>query len=113
MRRWLSPGRPGEARLCRRRRRARRGLAAPGRRGGHAGTGVHQPIGVEWPQRRRSSAPAGRRRLGRGPHPAVPGVGGGHRTHGLRRRQVPAGGGALLAQERAACPTASVLQPLR
>ena len=70
-------------------------------------------IGVEWPQRRRSFAHAGRRRLGRGPHPAVPGPVGGHRPHGLRRWQVPAGSGPILAQERAARPTASVLQPLR
>ena len=93
--------------------RVRRSLAATGRRGPHAGPGIHQPDGVEWPQRRRNFAFAGRRRLGRGPHPAVPGAGGGHRPHGLRRRQVPAGGRALLAQERAACPTASILQPLR
>ena len=56
---------------------------------------------------------AGRRRLGRGSHPAVPGAGGSHRPHGLRRRQVPAGGRALLAQERAARSTNSILQPPR
>ena len=43
VRRWLSPGRPCEARPCRHRSRVRRSLAATERRGAHAGPGVHQP----------------------------------------------------------------------
>ena len=64
MRRWLSPGRPCEAHPCCRRKRVRRNLAATGRRGAHAGQGVHQLSGMEWPQRRRNYAYSG---------PAAPG----------------------------------------